>query len=166
MVEIREGIKEVMSEFDPSDDSIEKLEMVRESQEYAVDIMVGEGLCERNNETPWIAGKGLDPDREYLFALIVGIKDMQYVSREIDGDRIVEDGKRSSFNKCTAEGLRRCILGYFGTLAAMTVGDFYGNGDTTRLADVSGFNVPFWVGDIELDLCSITEEEAESLEII
>lgn len=167
IIEIREGIKEVMHEFDSADDSIEKLEMVRESQAFAIDIMVEEGLCQRNNDTPWIPGEGLDPDREYLFALLVGIKDMQYVSRENnDGERTVEDGKRSSFNKCTAEGLRRCILGYFGVISTMTVGDFYGSGDQTKLSDVSGFHVPHWLGNIDLEVCVITDEDQEALEIL
>jgi hypothetical protein len=167
ITEIREGIKEVMGEFDSADDSIEKLEMIRESQTYATNIMVEEGLCEANEETPWIPGKGLGSDREYLFALLVGIKDMQYVSREnLEGERTIEDGKRSSFNRVTAEGMRRLILGYFGTVATLTINDFVGNGDMRAMSDFPGFDVPKWVGDVELEHCSISEEEAAELEII
>jgi hypothetical protein len=150
--EIREGMKEVMSEFPDTEDSIEKTAMIHESQSYAIQILVDLCICTVDPEKPWIAGSGLDSDNEFLFALLVGSKDMAYQSREREGERIVEDGRKSSFNKCTAEGIRRCIMGYFATVELLTLDDFDKSGDTRLIKDISGYRLPLWVGEDQIEI--------------
>ena len=152
VAEIRAGIRDVMDEY-YEDDSIERLEMIRESQATAVEIMVEEGLCEANEEAPWVPGQSLNSDNEYLFALCVATRDMHFTSREgYEGERVVEDGRKSSFNKCTPEGIRRCINGYLGVIGGLTVDEVYGNGDMTPIHALPGFAMPYWVGDEDIDV--------------
>jgi len=163
ITEIREGMKEVMSEFPDTEDSIEKTAMIHESQAYAMQILIDEGLCKLNPDKPWISGESLDSDREFLFALLVGSKDMSYQSREREGERIVEDGRKSSFNKCTAEGIRRCIMGYFATVELLTLDDFYGDGDTRIIKEISGYRLPLWVGEDQVEVFDNLDTEQHDI---
>jgi hypothetical protein len=162
--EVRQGVVDVINEFPEGDESLERTEMIRENQTWALDILTDLGLCERHATKEWVAGKGLDSDREYLFAMLVGIKDMAYYhAPDGDGGKKVKDGKKSSFNKCTAEGVRRCILGYYATVEAMSVDDFLNNGDTRRIGSLEGFHLPHWLHTEEIEFFDVDGFDTEEL---
>jgi hypothetical protein len=96
--------------------------------------------------------------------MLVGIKDMAYYQvSDGEGGRKIKDGKKSSFNKCTSEGVRRCILGYYATVEAMSVHDILNNGDTRRIGSLPGFSLPHWLHTDEIELFNVDGFDTEGM---
>jgi hypothetical protein len=124
--------------------SIERTEVQRKMYSdlnHALNKICGARIDESK---PWVIHNGTRTTREFLLALLVGIKDMSY-GRDITGKLV--DGKRSTFNRMTPKGIRLCIFAYFRAIESMTVGEINGTDDTRLFRDLDGYKRPEWLAD-------------------